>query len=352
MKRSGYEYDSSGGKGAEGGKGEGKGAPRRKDGTTKIEMPCVMKCLVPEVLAAAIIGKEGRVIAQMRTSCSAKLALTEYNEFYPNTDSRVLTAQANDKDALNEVAKQIIGKVSEVAKTAEGAAAEGNLNFKILVPRAAVGGIIGRGGNTIKQLRETSNAKISISEAVGSGPSAEQVVSVGGTIQALEFVVCEANNQTQMLNSESWFATWAATTGVVYGGYAGYGGSGASSYGASSYGSSMRGGNYYSPPGVDTMMQVAHSLPQYVMEDNRGFALSCVVPNALVGGLIGRGGQGTKEVQARTGCEIRIRPCENDEQSRTLQINGPLANTCAAYMLMMKRYLDAEAATQSMGPQA
>ncbi len=36
-------------------------------------------------------------------------------------------------------------------------------------------------------------------------------------------------------------------------------------------------------------------------EDSRGFALSCVVPNSLVGGLIGKGGAGTREIQTLTG---------------------------------------------------
>merc|ERR1719261_2232949 len=95
--------------------------------------------------------------------------------------------------------------------------------------------------------------------------------------------------------------------------------------------------------GVDIMMRVAHGLPPYVMEDSRGFALSCVVPNRLVGGLIGRGGAGTKEVQMFTGTKIGIRDIPGDTENRSMNIAGPLANTCAAYMLMMQRYLDAEA---------
>merc|ERR1719230_1002660 len=96
------------------------------------------------------------------------------------------------------------------------------------------------------------------------------------------------------------------------------------------------------------MMRTAHSLPPYVMEDSRGFALSCVVPNRLVGGIIGRGGSGTKEVQSMTGTKIGIREIPGDPENRSLNIAGPLASTCSAYMLMMKRYLDSEA--QSSGP--
>merc|ERR1719409_776860 len=99
--------------------------------------------------------------------------------------------------------------------------------------------------------------------------------------------------------------------------------------------------------GIDMMLRVAHSLPPYVMEDSRGFALSCVVPNRLVGGLIGRGGAGTKEVQAITGTKIGIREIPGDPDNRSMNIAGPLASTCAAYMLMMKRYLDAESSGSS-----
>merc|ERR1719171_1096173 len=98
------------------------------------------------------------------------------------------------------------------------------------------------------------------------------------------------------------------------------------------------------------MMRVAETLPSYVMEDSRGFALSCVVPERLMGGLIGRGGAGTKEVQMITATKISIREIPGDKENRSMNIAGPLANTCAAYMLMMKRYLDAEAAAAASGP--
>ncbi|CAK9096462.1 Hypothetical protein SCF082_LOCUS45284 [Durusdinium trenchii] len=72
--------------------------------------------------------------------------------------------------------------------------------------------------------------------------------------------------------------------------------------------------------------------------------------NKSVGGLIGRGGAGTKEVQMLTGTKIGIREIPDDPDNRSLNIAGPLANTCAAYMLMMKRYLDSEAASLSSKP--
>lgn len=333
---------SSIGSASKGGEGNGSSGPRKSPGTTNVSMTHVMKFLAGDALASAIIGKGGAVITQIRTNCNAKLALTDKGQVFPSTDCRVLTAQANSEEELNEVARQIIEKLSELVKTSgasEACGSDGELKLRTLVPKAAVGGIIGKGGAAIKQMRETSGAKISIGEAVGgAGPGAEQMVTVSGPEEALQTVIAEVNRQIQLLSSEAWYSTWAASTGCITQAMAGLA-------------SSLQlqpsllglGGQALANPGIATMMQVAQSMPPYVMEDSRGFALSCVVPNRLVGGLIGRGGSGTKEVQMLTGTKIGIREIPDDPDNRSLNIAGPLANTCAAYMLMMKRYLDSEA---------
>merc|ERR1712086_212824 len=249
-----------------------------------------MKFLTPEVLASAIIGKGGAVIAEMRTSCQSQLALTDKGEFYPSTNCRVLTAQANEPESLTKVTHEIVIKAAELAKTAGD---DGDLKLQTLVPKAAVGGIIGKQGSAIKQLCETSGAKISISDPSGSGPGAEQTVTISGTAQALEAALKEVNSQIQLLNGETWFKTWLQARG------GGYMSSSGGNQGASM--SFEGGGRMHSNEGVDCMMRVANQLPPYVMEDSRGFALTCIVPNRLVGALIGRGGAGTKEVQMQTG---------------------------------------------------
>lgn len=319
-------------------------------------MPYVLKFLAPEVMASAVIGKGGTVIAAMRHSAQAKIGLTEHSEFYPGTDCRILTAQANAEESLNEVSTQIIAKINECVQSSpsEQLGSPGELKLKTLVPKGAVGGIIGKGGTAIKQLREMSSAKISIGEPTGSGPGAEQTVAISGTQQAIEYVMAEINRQVQALNNEPWFQTWASTSGAVSSGGGGcssrngQGYSGPTTYNVTSGGSGGGGGGGgsgmgFNGQGVDLMVRVAQGLPPYVMEDSRGFALSCVVPNRLVGGLIGRGGMGTKDVQNSTGTKISIREIPGDPDNRSMNIAGPLSNTCAAYMLMMKRYLDAEA---------
>lgn len=335
------------------GDSDNRSSKRGKGDRGVVSMPCVLKFLTPEVMASAVIGKGGAVIAAMRQKAQAKIALTEHNELYPGTDCRVLTAQAFTEENLIEVSTQIIAKVAECAQAApsEQLGQPGDLKIKTLVPRAAVGGIIGKGGAAIKQLRDTSGAKISISEPMGTGPGAEQTVTISGTQQAVECVMAEVNRNVQALNKEPWFQSWASNPGSVTapGGSGGGGRNGqgyapqVSAGGGGAGGGGGEGAGGYNATGVDLMFRVAQGLPPYVMEDARGFALSCVVPNRLVGGLIGRGGAGTKEVQQLTGTKIGIREIPGDPDNRSMNIAGPLASTCAAYMLMMKRYLDAEA---------
>jgi len=332
-------------------------------------MVFAVKLLAPEALASAVIGKGGAVIASMRQSTQAKIALTEHNDLYPGTDCRVLTCQANTEESLAEVTTRIIAKLAECVQSSSSGSDQlgqaGELKLRAIAPRAAVGGLIGKGGASIKQLRESTSAKISVSEAAGAGPSAEQMVTSVGSQEALEQIMTEVNRHVSALSKEAWFQGWATSSGTVSAGGAGRNGQG---YGglqaAPAYGGGMggAGGMGFGGPGgggamaansagVDQMLRVAQGLPPYVMQDSRGFALSCVVPNRLVGGLIGRGGSGTKEVQSLTNTKIGIREIPGDPENRSMNIAGPLASTCAAYMMMMKRYLDAEAQAASGPPE-
>jgi len=310
-----------------------------------IDMPCVLKFLTPEALASAIIGKSGASIADIRSKTDTRVSLTDHHEFFPGTDSRILTVQGNDDDSLIQASNMILKKVMETAEAtpSDAIGSPDDLKLNVLVPKVAVGGIIGKGGTNVKQLREKSGGKISISEPVGYGSIAEQVVALGGSEDAIKYILAEVNKQVQDLGQEAWFQDWASSKQLSSSGTAGVSMSSSTGARGSSGGYGGYGGSGRASSGTNQLVEVAQGLPSYVMEDSRGFALSCVIPNRLVGGIIGRGGTGTKEVQQMTGTKIGIREIPGDPDNRSMNIAGPLANACAAYMLMMKRYLDSEA---------
>lgn len=98
--------------------------------------------------------------------------------------------------------------------------------------------------------------------------------------------------------------------------------------------------------GSELVMQAVKDLPPDVAADPRGFMLRCALPGQMVGPLVGQGGSGAREVQEFTGTRISI-PGGPEDPTRIMSIEGPLLNVCAAYMLMMVRYINAEAEVES-----
>jgi len=94
---------------------------------------------------------------------------------------------------------------------------------------------------------------------------------------------------------------------------------------------------------MEPLLSTARALPAAVKQDPRGFAMSCIVPDLMVGALIGRGGSNTKEIQAKTGAKIKIEDIPEDPENKTMKISGPIMAICAAYMEMMSSYISAEA---------
>merc|ERR1719408_394240 len=93
----------------------------------------------------------------------------------------------------------------------------------------------------------------------------------------------------------------------------------------------------------EILQSALRMIPAQVSEDPRGFSLRCAVPSRLVQGLIGKDGNVAKEVRDLTGARIDIPNNQNDPDNRAMSITGPLFSTVAAYIYMMKQYLEIEA---------
>jgi len=330
-----------------------------------------LKFLTPHPLAGAIVGPGGTKIAALREGNTARVQLSNRKETYPGNDRRQLTLSCETEEALLDLATQILKiqlkmiSPEELRKSKddqwpsrESIGKDDMLKICLLVPRAAGGGIIGKGGATIKQLRESSGVKrlvINDGEPSSMGPASDQMVSITGSLKACQAVIKEVSKQVQALSGEAWFGVWLARTPAATSGWEASGSdadwgwndwngswdwnsSWSDGWGHSSRGPSSAG------PGLSTLVQAAWETPRYVLEDSRGFAMSCIVPRSLTGGLIGRGGQNVQKVKERTNADISIRPIPDDPDHSSLNIVGPLPNACAAYMLMMTLYLDAEEA--------
>lgn len=84
---------------------------------------------------------------------------------------------------------------------------------------------------------------------------------------------------------------------------------------------------------------LADTVPaQYLDQD---YCITCSLPHAQCGALIGRGGENINEVERKTGTNVQLSKKEQDSDHRTLTIIGPLISVYAAHLLMMRHFNDA-----------
>ncbi|CAK9036933.1 unnamed protein product [Durusdinium trenchii] len=78
--------------------------------------------------------------------------------------------------------------------------------------------------------------------------------------------------------------------------------------------------------------------PQYLDQD---YCITCSLPNAQCGALIGRGGENINEVERKTGTRVQLTKKEENSDHRTLSIIGPLISVYAAHLLVMRNFNEA-----------
>lgn len=85
--------------------------------------------------------------------------------------------------------------------------------------------------------------------------------------------------------------------------------------------------------------ELAGEIPQeYIGLD---YCISCSLPNARCGALIGRRGENIMEVERRTGAKVQLSKKEQASEHRQISIIGSLLSVYAAHMLLMRDYNNA-----------
>ncbi|XP_045481518.1 RNA-binding protein Pasilla isoform X2 [Harmonia axyridis] len=141
------------------------------------------KVLVPSTAAGAIIGKGGETIAQLQKDTGARVKMSKSHDFYPGTTERVclITGTVDAIMAVNDFIMDKIREKPEVKAMVEGdTKTDRDRQMKILVPNSTAGMIIGKGGNFIKQIKETSGSYVQISQKSKDVSLQERCITVIG----------------------------------------------------------------------------------------------------------------------------------------------------------------------------
>eukprot|EP00752_Nemacystus_decipiens_P002137 g2037.t1 len=133
-------------------------------------METVSRVLIPNCKIGAVIGKGGAIIKHIREVSGAKVTISDScTGLHDDSDDRMVTA-AGTFNSVQLAFTHILSHAGAVGPDADpvmglaGGDPDCVANsFRLLIPNVKAGGLIGRGGCTIKAIREQSGARIEIS---------------------------------------------------------------------------------------------------------------------------------------------------------------------------------------------
>ncbi len=181
------------------------------------------RVLVPSKVAGSIIGKGGSNIQKLRTDNNANVRIPDC----PGPE-RVMTILTNDSESAVKVVEQSLPFMTEDAvRGGPGGAANSSpdaaVELRFLIHQSIVGGIIGRAGFKIKEIRDNSGANIKVYQNCAP-QSTDRCVAIQGSADKIAKAAQEVLNVVAMteikgpdqqydpINFDSYYAS-------EYGGY-------------------------------------------------------------------------------------------------------------------------------------
>ncbi|KAL5261445.1 hypothetical protein ACHWQZ_G007225 [Mnemiopsis leidyi] len=212
----------------------------------------IIKMLCPFYSAGAIIGDGGKEIKSIKENMGINIQVSKKEVRFPGTDERVVTLQG-ECETIQKVVKHIQDLIrnDKPPPSAKSVDVEGNEKrkraLKLVVADTSAGRIIGKGGETIKALKERYAVAVNTSKKGDTPPGLdERIVSVEGDHEEVDSCVKEmieticGDRQARM----QWFVDYNNIGGGYDDGYGRGGGGGGYDSGRSSYGGYGSSGGY------------------------------------------------------------------------------------------------------------
>merc|ERR1719402_1538875 len=118
--------------------------------------------LIPSNVSGHIIGKGGETIAELRRSSCTNIMMSKANELFPGTQDRVSLINGS-KDSISDVVKLLV-KLMKQRLEELGEPGDVERQLRLVVPNSTIGMVIGKGGETVEQMKQRSGANILISK--------------------------------------------------------------------------------------------------------------------------------------------------------------------------------------------
>ncbi|CAG5055177.1 unnamed protein product [Parnassius apollo] len=295
------QYPDNQGPGGNGGGGGGGGPPMPRPGGG---LAITDEIMLPGPKVGLIIGKNGKTIKQLQEQSGAKMVVIQDG---PNTEYEKPLRISGDPSKV-EHAKQLVYELLADKDMQQGGPRPqyedgysqdqgngiGTNSTEVLVPKVAVGVVIGRGGDMIKKIQAETGCRVQFHQERDDGPGDKRCYlqgkphQVDQARQMIEDLIASVNRREQ-----------DARGGRMRGGGGGGGGGG--------------------PP-----RNGDRERDYQWQEQQPEVRVSFTVSNVKCGLIIGRGGEVIKQINAQSGahCELDRRAQANDRNNRTFIIRG------------------------------
>lgn len=290
-----------------------------------------LRFLVSNAAAGSVIGKGGATVSDFQSQSGARIQLSRNHEYFPGTTDRIILVTGSINEILTAVNLILQKLLSEADDNND--VDEKSSQVRLVLPNSVCGGIIGKGGATIKSFVEDSQASIKLSSQDQILPGvSDRLVTITGTLEqqlrAIFLIVsklAEDPNYAQYANAPLSY-TGGSVAGLqgIPGGYTpvGYG---LPNYGSSVYGVNSRNNKGLMAPLVALRSPLPIGVPLVATGTHTSFNMA--VPDERVGVIVGRAGRTILEIQQVSGAKIKISDRGDfisGTNDREVTISGPI----------------------------
>ncbi|RZC90884.1 hypothetical protein C5167_028714 [Papaver somniferum] len=264
------------------------------------EKPFYVRFLVSNSAAGSVIGKGGSTITEFQSESGARIQLSRTQEFFPGTSDRIIMVSGGFDEIMKAMELILAKLLSEAHHAEEDEDVDTRSKVRIIVPNSSCGGIIGKGGATIKSFIEDSQAGIKISPQDHNFMGLnDRLVTLTGSLEeqmrAIFLILSKLAEDThypqQSVNAPFSYAG-VNLSGSPYGYFAPPGRGGP--YNSQNHGPNGAGGKFQNNK---------HSGES---QEDRSNSVTIGVSDDHIGLVVGRGGRNLQEITQVSGARIKI----------------------------------------------
>ncbi|KAG6728303.1 hypothetical protein I3842_02G166900 [Carya illinoinensis] len=269
--------------------------PPKSPTSDSMEKPTYIRFLVSNAAAGSVIGKGGSTITDFQSQSGARIQLSRNQEFFPGTTDRIIMISGTINDILKAV-ELILAKFLSEIHAEGGDDVDPRSKVRLIVPNSSCGGIIGKGGSTIKSFIEDSQAGIKISPLDNNYYGLnDRLVTLTGNLdeqmRAIDLIIsklAEDPHYSQSMN------TPFSYPGVSFSGFHGT----PHTYVLPSVATAPQNTMSYGPNGAGGKFQSN--------KEDRSNSVTIGVADDHIGLVVGRGGRNVMEISQVSGARIKI----------------------------------------------